>query len=131
MATRPTRAIQTRAGGEGENVWVNNEYDRPHACTLYYALTGQRRALDSALVSAQHWLDVDFCHHHPDPLIDGGLRIHTRYHATGRCTPSHEWTEGLLDYYFLTGRKEGLNVANSDRRKHSPPHGIAIDASVG
>ena len=99
--------------GGGEIVWVNNEYDRPHACTLYYALSGQRRVLDSALVCARHWLDVDFCHHHPDPLIAGGLRIHTAYHATGRCTPSHEWTEGFLDYYFLTGRREGLDAAVS------------------
>ncbi|MDE0630040.1 MAG: hypothetical protein OXH73_00905 [Caldilineaceae bacterium] len=109
----PDSGYTNQGRGEGENVWVNNEYDRPHACTLYYALTGQRRALDSALVSARHWLDVDFCHHHPDPLIDGGLRLHTRYHATGRCIPSHEWTEGFLDYYFLTGRRESLEVANS------------------
>ena len=26
-------------------------------------------------------------------------------------TPSHEWVEGLLDYYYLTGRKEGLDAA--------------------
>ena len=109
----PDSGYTNQGRGGGENVWVNNEYDRPHACMLYYALSGQRRALDSALVSARHWLDVDFCHHHPDPLIDGGLRIHTRYHATGRCTPSHEWTEGFLDYYFLTGRRESLDVAIS------------------
>ncbi len=99
--------------GRGETVYVNNEYDRPHACTLFYALTGQRRALDSALVSARHWLDIDFCHHDPDPLKHGGLRIHTAYHATGGAAPSHQWTEGLLDYYFLTGRKEALDAARS------------------
>jgi hypothetical protein len=99
--------------GHGEIVYVNNEYDRPHACTLYYALTGQRRVLDSGMVNARHWLDVDFCHRHPDPLIDGGLRIHTAYHATGGVTPSHEWSEGFLDFYFLTGRTEALDAANS------------------
>jgi hypothetical protein len=99
--------------GHGEIVYVNNEYDRPHACTLYYALTGQRRVLDSGMANARHWLDVDFCHRHPDPLIDGGLRIHTAYHATGGVTPSHEWSEGFLDFYFLTGRTEALDAANS------------------
>lgn len=99
--------------GGGETVWVNNEYDRPHICTLYYALTGQRRVLDSGLTNARHWLDVDFCHHHPDPLIRGGLRIHDRYHATGKVIPSHEWVEGFLDYYFLTGRQEGMEAALS------------------
>ncbi|MFN2285275.1 MAG: beta-L-arabinofuranosidase domain-containing protein, partial [Anaerolineae bacterium] len=68
---------------------------------------------DSSLVSARHWLDVDLCHYSPDPLLHGGLKIHTRYHVTGRVTPSHEWTEGLLDYYFFTGRREALDAAHS------------------
>jgi hypothetical protein len=99
--------------GQGQVVWVNSEYDRPHACALYYGLTGQRHVLDSGLVSARHWLDVDLCHYSPDPLVHGGLKIHTKYHVTGGVTASHEWTEGLLDYYFLTGRREGLEAARS------------------
>lgn len=111
--------------GKGETVWVNNEYDRPHICTLYYALTGQRRVLDSALVNARHWIDVDFCSYNADPLINGGLRIHDRYHATGKVIPSHQWVEGFLDYYFLTGRQEGLDTAisigeNIMRQLHQP-----------
>ncbi len=106
----PDAHYSNQGRGRGESVWVNNEYDRPHACTLYYALTGQRRVLDSALVGARHWIDVDFCHHHADPLINGGLKIHTAYHGTGKVTPSHEWTEGFLDYYFLTGNREGLEA---------------------
>jgi hypothetical protein len=109
----PDAGYTNQGRGRGKNVWVNNEYDRPHACALYYALTGQRRVLDSGLVSARHWLDVDLCHADPDPLVDGGLKIHTRYHVTGKVTPSHEWTEGFLDYYFLTGRQEGLEGARS------------------
>ena len=109
----PDAGYTNQGRGQGASVFVNNEYDRPHACALYYALTGQRRVLDSALVSARHWLDVDLCHYHPDPLVDGGLKIHTRYHVTGKVTPSHEWTEGLLDYYFLTGRSEALEGARS------------------
>jgi hypothetical protein len=109
----PDAGYTNQGRGQGHSVWVNNEYDRPHACALYYALTGQRRVLDSALVSARHWLDVDLCHYDPDPLIDGGLKIHTRYHVTGGVTPSHEWTEGFLDYYFLTGRTEALDAARS------------------
>ena len=109
----PDAGYTNQGRGQGHSVFVNNEYDRPHACALYYALTGQRRVLDSGLVSARHWLDVDFCHYSPDPLIDGGLKIHTRYHVTGGVTPSHEWTEGFLDYYFLTGRTEALAAARS------------------
>ena len=107
----PDSGYTNQGRGGGQTVWVNNEYDRPHACTLFYALTGQRRVLDSALVAARHWLDVDYCHYSPDPLIHHGLKIHTRYHVTGGVTPSHEWVEGLLDYYFLTGRHEGMETA--------------------
>ena len=109
----PDAGYTNQGRGQGHSVFVNNEYDRPHACALYYALTGQRRVLDSALVSARHWLDVDLCHYSPDPLLHGGLKIHTRYHVTGGVTPSHEWTEGLLDYYFFTGRREALDAARS------------------
>ena len=109
----PDAGYTDQGRGQGESVWVNNEYDRPHCCALYYGLTGQRRALDSALVCARHWLDVDLCHYSPDPLQHGGLKVHTRYHGTGGVTPSHEWTEGFLDYYFLTGRREGLEAARS------------------
>ncbi len=109
----PDAGYTDQGRGQGESVWVNNEYDRPHMCALYYGLTAQRRLLDSALVCARHWLDVDFCHKHADPLIEGGLKIHTAYHGTGKVVPSHEWTEGFLDYYFLTGRREGLRAARS------------------
>jgi hypothetical protein len=109
----PDAGYTNQGRGQGHTVWVNNEYDHPHACALYYGLSGQRRVLDSALVTARHWLDVDLCHFSPDPLVNGGLKIHTRYHATGDVTPSHEWTEGLLDYYFLTGRTEALEAARS------------------
>ena len=109
----PDAGYTHQGRGQGHSVWVNNEYDRPHACALYYGLTGQRRVLDSALVTARHWLDVDLCHHNEDPLVTGGLKIHTRYHVTGGVTPSHEWTEGFLDYYFLTGRTEALEAAHS------------------
>ncbi|MBN1312602.1 MAG: hypothetical protein JXB30_14395 [Anaerolineae bacterium] len=109
----PDSGYTNQGRGHGETVWVNNEYDRPHCGVLFYGLTGQRRVLDSALVNARHWLDVDFCHYSPDPLLHGGLKAHTRYHVIGGVTPSHEWTEGFLDYYFLTGRREGLEAACS------------------
>lgn len=109
----PNAGYTNQGRGKGQTVWVNNEYDRPHCCALYYGLTGQRRVLDSSLVAARHWLDVDLCHYSPDPMQQGGLKIHTRYHVTSGVTPSHEWTEGFLDYYFLTGRREGLEAARS------------------
>ncbi|MBN1218022.1 MAG: hypothetical protein JXM69_03755 [Anaerolineae bacterium] len=109
----PDSGYTFQGRGQGQTVWVNNEYDRPHCGALFYGLTGQRRVLDSMLAGARHWLDVDLCHHSPDPLLHGGLKQHTRYHITGGVNPSHEWTEGFLDYYFLTGRREALEAARS------------------
>ena len=131
----PDAGYTGQGRGRGRAVWVNNEYDRPHACSLFYALTGLRRALDSALVTARHWLDVDLCRCSADPLRDGGLVAHSAYHATGAVYPSHEWVEGLLDYYAWTGRREGLDCAvrvaeNILRHMAQPPLSDPGEASV-
>ncbi|MBT4141482.1 MAG: hypothetical protein HOE48_26490, partial [Candidatus Latescibacteria bacterium] len=99
--------------GKCELVWTNNEYDFPHAMFLLFAKTGERRFRDTGLVAAQHWIDVDFCHHSDDPMKMGGQPIHTAGHVTGGVTPSHEWTEGLLDFYHLTGKREAYDKAVS------------------
>jgi hypothetical protein len=108
----PDDAYSHQGRGRGETVWVNNEYDRTHACTLYSALTRLRHVQDSGLVAARHWLDVDICHHSSDPLRRGGIVLHSAHHVSERVTPSHEWVEGLLDYYYLTGREEALEAAH-------------------
>lgn len=98
--------------GGGAAVWVNNEYDFPHACALMYMRMGIRRYLDFCMVHASHWMDVDVCHYSADPLKIGGLTEHTKGHViNGVMVPSHEWVEGFLDYYHLTGDERGLETA--------------------
>ncbi len=98
--------------GGGKLVWCNNEYDYPHACALLYARTGIRRFLDYNIASASHWMDVDVCHYHKDPLYIGGQWEHTAGHViNGVMVCSHEWVEGLLDYYHFTGDERGLETA--------------------
>ena len=109
----PDHDYTQQGRGKGDLVWTNNEYDFPHAMFLLYAKTGERRFRDIACVAAQHWIDVDFCHHSDDPLKMGGQPIHTTGHVTGGVTPSHEWTEGLIDYYHMTGKREALEKAIS------------------
>lgn len=90
--------------GNGEPVWTNNEYDFPHACALIYAKNATRRFLDYLLVSAEHWMDVDICHYSDNPLNINGQWEHTNGHCkNGTMVCSHEWVEGLLDYYHFTG----------------------------
>lgn len=98
--------------GGGRLVWSNNEYDYPHACALLYARTGVRRFLDYLLVTAKHQMDIDVCHYSKDPLRIGGQWEHTAGHcANGIMVCSHEWVEGLLDYYHFTGDERGLETA--------------------
>ncbi len=98
--------------GDGKLVWCNNEYDYPHACALIYARTGIRRFIDYMIASASHWMDVDVCHYHRDPLYIGGQWEHTAGHTiNGVMVCSHEWVEGLLDYYHFTGDERGLETA--------------------
>lgn len=98
--------------GGGEIVFCNNEYDYPHACALQYVRTGIRRFLDYNIASARHWMDVDVCHYSKDPLKVGGQWEHTNGHCkNGVMVCSHEWVEGLLDYYHFTGDERGLATA--------------------
>lgn len=98
--------------GGGRLVWCNNEYDYPHACALLYVRTGFRRFLDYNIASCSHWMDVDVCHYHTNPLYIGGQWEHTGGHCDhGVMVCSHEWVEGLLDYYHFTGDERGLETA--------------------
>jgi len=98
--------------GGGRIVWSNNEYDYPHSCALLYARTGLRRLYDYMVVTAKHQMDIDICHYSKDPLRIGGQWEHTAGHCNnGLMVCSHEWVEGLIDYYHLTGDERGLEAA--------------------
>ena len=98
--------------GKGMLVWTNNEYDFPHACALLYMRTGERRFLDYLIASANHWMDVDVCHYSRDPMLLGGQWEHSRRHVLDSCMVcSHQWVEGLLDLYHLTGEERALETA--------------------
>lgn len=108
----PDPGYTQQGRGNGEQVWSNNEYDYPHACAMQYARTGIRRFLDYNFVSASHWMDVDVCHYSKDPLRIGGQWEHTAGHVkNGIMVCSHEWVEGLLDYYHFSGDERGLETA--------------------
>lgn len=102
----------TRQGrGMGRSVWCNNEYDFGHAAFLFYARTGLRRALDSMLVSVRHQIDVDIIHSSDDPLRLDGQVTHSADHISGKVEISHEWVEGILDYYHNTADKDAFDTA--------------------
>ncbi len=114
----PDMNYTTQGRGGGDLVWSNNEYDFPHACALLYVRNGMRRFLDYNIAAASHWMDVDVCHFSENPLFLGGQWEHTNGHCRGNVRKhedlmvcSHQWVEGLLDYYHFTGDERGLETA--------------------
>lgn len=102
----------TQGRGNGSAVWSNNEYDFPHACALIFVRNKTRRFHDYCIANARHWMDVDICHYSNNPLRQDGMIEHTAGHVLdGAIVPSHEWVEGLLDYYHFTGDQRGLETA--------------------
>lgn len=107
----PDMNYTNQGRGNGHLVWTNNEYDFPHAAMLLYTKTGVRRILDYCLVSARHQIDVDVCHSPALGLRYQGQIEHSAHHTTGDVKPCHQWVEGLLDYYHLTGDRTSYETA--------------------
>lgn len=97
--------------GNGKLVWSNNEYDFPHACMLQFIRTGVRRFYDYCIVTGTHQMNVDVCHYSENELLLGGQWEHTDGHCFGDMVCSHEWVEGLLDCYHLSGDARFLETA--------------------
>lgn len=121
----PDHGYTNQGRGGGRQVWTNNEYDVPHAMFLMFARTGERRFRDIALAAARHWVDVDVCHASDDPLRAGGMITHSAGHVTGSVTPSHQWTEGLLDTWHMVGwsdaRAAAVSIADNVLRHLDAP----------
>lgn len=96
---------------KGVDIWINNEYDMPHNFAVMFARTGDRRYFDYMVAAVRHWMDVDFCHFSEEPYHKGLLYTHSVEHISGQPVPSHQWVEGFLDYYHLTGDMQGLETA--------------------
>lgn len=100
--------------GHGELVWTNGEYDTPRMLLMQYARTSNRSWFEAAEAAVWHWMDIDFIRHSPNPRWSGGMACHEGDHRIAAYAgPSHEWAEGLIDYYHLTGWTEVLEIAES------------------
>ncbi|NQT85223.1 glycoside hydrolase family 127 protein, partial [bacterium] len=89
----------------------NNEDDMEVFFPLqHYLRTGQTYAWDYGRETARHYMEVDFCEWSTDPRQNGGLIPHTGQHFIGNVYSSHQWSEGLLAYYYLSGDERARNV---------------------
>ncbi len=112
----------TRGTGSGERAefWANNAYDTPWAAYLMFYRTGERRYWIRAQSAAQHMMDIDIVHRSTrNPTEVGGVRIHGPGHVQygseaisgSSVAPNHEWAEGLLAAYHMTGSPDYLEAA--------------------
>ncbi|MEW6359511.1 MAG: hypothetical protein AB1696_24450 [Planctomycetota bacterium] len=92
--------------------WNNGEYDMTRAALLQFVRTGERQYFVWAYASAFHLIDVDYIQYHEDPMKIGGVFAHSHAHHAGpSVSVSHMWTEGLFDFYFLTGCHPAFEAA--------------------
>ena len=105
----------------------NNQYDFVHGALLHFLRTGDHRWWQLAAAAASHTIDIDIYHTDRDKAAyNHGLFWHTdHYKPAATCThrtysrqngrgrrygggPSneHNYTSGLLLYYYLTGDPE-------------------------
>ncbi|MCE5251267.1 hypothetical protein LLG96_13705 [bacterium] len=112
----------TRGSGSGErgNFWQNNAFDVPWVSYLLFLRDGECRYWTRARSSALHSADIDIVHFSTKtPVEIGGIRIHgpnhVQYNAEAimgtSVAPNHEWVEGLLMTYHLTGEKRYYDLA--------------------
>ncbi|MBZ0267426.1 hypothetical protein K8I85_04675, partial [bacterium] len=125
-------AVQ-RKGGAPFVSHHNNQYDVIFGALLQFARTGDRRWHAIAEELAPHVADIDRYHTTEDkPAYNGGLFWHTAHYvdadlSTHRSYPKngscgggpdneHNYTTGLMHWYFLTGnpafREAALGGAN-------------------
>lgn len=106
--------------GERGNFTQNNAYDTPWVAFLLFLRSGERRYWERARAAALHTADIDIVHHSTrTPVEVGGIRIHGPSHvqydaeaiAGSSVAPNHEWIEGLLMAYHLTGEDRYLEHA--------------------
>lgn len=100
--------------GERRVNWANGEYDHHHAFLMQFIRSADRKWYFLGEKAARHAIDVDTCHYGPKT---GGEWIHSMGHTgdyfpsqyegdgipRGGFTPSHTWTEGFCDWFFLSG----------------------------
>ncbi len=94
-----------------EPVWTNNEYDVIHAFCGELMRTGRVELWRTLRLAARHNIEVDFLHYSDHRWLHRATPAHSAGHTTTGAYPSHFWSQGLLEYYCLTGDPDALDVA--------------------
>lgn len=132
MSFGDTGIVKTEDGKQITYTTDNVSYDHTRSIIRQYMRRGHQPTFWQAEAMAFHLMDVDTFHHcseHPEWI--GGPRFQwSQFHhyqntdrdALSQPVTSHTWIGGLLDYYFLTGYRRALEVAEMTGRfcAHTP-----------
>jgi len=99
-----------RTGRGGQ--WYNNEMDKGYGLILQMVRTGYSIVMEHVEPIIHHQLDVDTIHDAEEDWQIGAQRYHFAKHGA-MLGPSlcHEWIDGPLFFYLLTGYRRAEEVA--------------------
>ena len=94
--------------------WKNNEEDTGGSLLFQMVRSGYPTIFWQAEPRIMHMMDVDTIHEAATPGWVGGQRYHSAKHgATKPPQPDHQWLEGPLYYYYLTGYERAREIAEA------------------
>ena len=96
-----------------EPVWTNNEYDVIHTIATEVMRTGRNDHFRMLRWTARHNVEIDFLSYADDTWHHRASPFHSHFHNRKGAITSHFWTQGLLQYYCLTGDRDALEVARA------------------
>ena len=111
FACQEGRLYPWSAGDLVEPVWTNNEYDIIHALATETMRTGRKAHFQMLRWTARHNIEVDFIACSDDQWHHRAAPFHSHGHNKMGVITSHFWTQGLLEYYCLSGDRDALEVA--------------------
>ena len=100
-----------------EPVWTNNEYDFIHVVASEIMRTGKQQHFDMLRWTARHNIEVDFVVYSDELRHHQASPFHSHFHNRKGAITSHFWTQGLLEYYCLSGDDDALETALALGRK--------------
>jgi hypothetical protein len=108
--TSGRNAMAAGAMDDRDPVFVNNEYDVLHCLASEHLRSGNFVLFRQLCWFARHTIEVDFFCHHDAENLHRAQGAHSVGHTSGGAYPSHFWTQGLVQYYFLTGDADALEI---------------------
>jgi hypothetical protein len=106
-------------GSRGYVGWLNSESVMVQSLFLQYLRTGDYALFLTAAEMARHSMDVDVCHHcAAEPRQIGGGHRHDQQHWGNGVRGYGADTQGIMDFYLLTGNERALDVARERAMYH-------------